>query len=123
MSDMDKSVDFYTHVLTFEKVADREVAGEEYERRLGVFGLRLRSVRLRLGDEYIELIQFLAPRGRPFPVDSRSNDRWFQHIAIITSDMEKAYAWLRQNKVEPAPPGPQRLPDGNKDAAGINAFY
>jgi len=56
-------------------------------------------------------------------VDSRSNDRWFQHIAIIVSDMDKAYAWLRQNKVEHASSGPQRLPDWNKNAAGISAFY
>jgi catechol 2,3-dioxygenase-like lactoylglutathione lyase family enzyme len=123
VSDMDKSVDFYTRVLTFEKVADREVAGDEYERRLGVFGLRLRSVRLRLGDESIELIQFLAPRGRPFPVDSRSNDRWFQHIAIIVSDMRTAYARLRSFNVEHASSGPQRLPDWNPEAGGIEAFY
>jgi catechol 2,3-dioxygenase-like lactoylglutathione lyase family enzyme len=56
-------------------------------------------------------------------VDSRSNDRWFQHIAIITSDMDKAYALLRQNKVEHASTGPQRLPDWNKNAGGIKAFY
>ena len=123
VSDMDKAVDFYTRVLTFEKVADREVAGEDYEHLLGVFGSRLRAVRLRLGNEYIELVQFLAPRGRPFPIDSRSNDRWFQHIAIIVSDMGRSYSWLRQNKVQHASSGPQRLPDWNKNAAGISAFY
>jgi catechol 2,3-dioxygenase-like lactoylglutathione lyase family enzyme len=80
-------------------------------------------VRLRLGDEYIELIQFLAPRGRPFPVDSRSNDRWFQHVAIIVSDMQAAYSRLRSFHVEHASSGPQRLPDWNPAAAGIEAFY
>jgi len=78
---------------------------------------------MRLGDEFIELTEYLAPKGRPIPVDSRSNDRWFQHIAIIVSDMDKAYARLRQNKVEHASSGPQRLPDWNKNAAGISAFY
>jgi catechol 2,3-dioxygenase-like lactoylglutathione lyase family enzyme len=123
VSDMDRSVDFYTRVLTFEKVADREVAGEDYEHLLGVFGLRLRAVRLRLGNEYIELVQFLAPRGRPFPVDSRSNDLWFQHVAIIVSDMRAAYARLRSFNVEHASSGPQRLPDWNAAAGGIEAFY
>ena len=37
--------------------------------------------------------------------------------------MDKAYARLRQNKVEHASSGPQRLPDWNKNAAGISAFY
>jgi len=121
--DMDRAVDFYSKVLTFEKVSDTEVAGESYEHLEGVFGLRMRVVRMRLGDEFIELTEYLAPKGRPIPVDSRSNDRWFQHIAIIVSDMDKAYARLRQNKVEHASSGPQRLPDWNKNAAGISAFY
>jgi catechol 2,3-dioxygenase-like lactoylglutathione lyase family enzyme len=123
VSDMDHSIGFYSKVLSFEKVSDVEVVGEDYERLQGVFGLRMRVVRMRLGDEFIELTEYLAPRGRPVPVDSRSNDRWFQHIAIITSDMDKAYALLRQNKVEHASTGPQRLPDWNKNAGGIKAFY
>src|ERR1700746_114656 len=123
VSDIDRAVDFYSKVLTFEKVSDTEVAGEDYEHLEGVFGLRMRVVRIHLGDEFIELNEYLAPKGRPIPVDSRSNDRWFQHVAIIVSDMDKAYAWLRQNKVEHASSGPQRLPDWNKNAAGIRAFY
>ncbi|HZE70875.1 MAG TPA: VOC family protein [Pyrinomonadaceae bacterium] len=123
VSDVDRSVEFYSKVLSFEKVSDIEVAGEDYERLQGVFGLRMRVVSMKLGNELIELTEYLAPRGRPFPIDSRGNDRWFQHIAIITSDMEKAYAWLRENRVEHASTGPQRLPDWNKNAAGIKAFY
>ncbi len=123
VSDMDRAVDFYSKVLTFEKVSDTEVSGENYEHLEGVFGVRMRVVRMRIGDEFIELTEYLAPKGRPIPVDSRSNDRWFQHIAIIVSDMDKAYARLRQNKVEHASSGPQRLPDWNKNAAGISAFY
>jgi catechol 2,3-dioxygenase-like lactoylglutathione lyase family enzyme len=123
VSDMDASIDFYSRVLSFEKVSDVEIAGEDYERLQGVFGLRMRVVRMRLGEEFIELTEYLAPKGRPVPVDSRSNDRWFQHIAIITSDMEKAYTLLRQNRVEHASTGPQRLPDWNKNAGGIKAFY
>lgn len=123
VADMDRSVDFYTQVLSFEKVSDIEVAGEAYEDLEGVFGLRMRVVRLQLGNEFIELTQYLAPRGRPIPVDSRSNDRWFQHVAIIVSDMDGAYAQLRQHKAEHASTGPQRLPDWNKNAAGIRAFY
>ena len=123
VSDMDRSIEFYSKVLSFEKVSDIEVTGESYERLQGVFGLRMRVVQMRLGDEFIQLTEYLAPKGRPVPVDTRSNDSWFQHIAIITSDMEKAYAWLRQNKVEHASTGPQRLPDWNRNAGGIKAFY
>jgi catechol 2,3-dioxygenase-like lactoylglutathione lyase family enzyme len=123
VADIDRSVEFFSKVLHFEKISDTEVAGEDYEHLQGIFGLRMRVVRMRLGSEFIELTEYFAPKGRPIPVDSRSNDRWFQHIAIITSNMEKAYAWLRQNKVEHASSGPQRLPDWNKNAGGIKAFY
>lgn len=123
VADMDRSVAFYANVLSFEKVSDVEVSGEDYERLQGVFGVRMRVVRLRLGKESIELTEYLAPRGRPLPVDSRSHDRWFQHIAIIVSDMDRAYAWLRRHKVEHASSGPQRLPDWNLNAGGIRAFY
>jgi catechol 2,3-dioxygenase-like lactoylglutathione lyase family enzyme len=123
VSDMARAVTFYSGVLDFEMVSDTEVAGETYESLEGVFGIRLRVVRMHLGDEFIDLTEYLARKGRPIVAGARSNDRSFQHIAIIVSDMDKAYAWLRQNKVEHASSGPQRLPDWNKNAAGIKAFY
>src|SRR5262245_53061548 len=42
VSDMDRSVEFFSKVLSFEKVSDVEVAGTEYEQLQGVYGLRMR---------------------------------------------------------------------------------
>lgn len=123
VSDLDRSVEFFSRVLSFEKVSEVEVAGSEYEHLQGLFGVRLRIARLKLGSEFIELTEYLAPKGRPIPADSKSNDCWFQHIAIITSDLDRAYQWLRKNRVTHASSGPQRLPDWNKNAGGIKAFY
>jgi catechol 2,3-dioxygenase-like lactoylglutathione lyase family enzyme len=123
VSDLDRAVDFYTEVLTFEPVAEWEETGADYEHLYGVFGARVRAARLALGSEAIELRQFLAPEGRPIPPDSRSNDRWFQHVAIIVSDMDRAYARLRERGVAHASTGPQTLPEWNADAGGISAFY
>lgn len=123
VSDMDRSVEFYSKVLTFEKVSDREASGDAYEHLWGVFGLRVHEVRMRLGEEAIELLQFLTPGGRPIPLDSRSNDRWFQHVAVIVSDMRAAYARLQSFRVAHASTDPQRLPDWNPNAGGIEAFY
>jgi len=123
VSDMDRSVAFYTQTLPFKKITDREVSGDSIEHAYGVFGARIRIVELKLGDEVLELEQFLAPAGRPIPVDSRSNDGWFQHVAIIVSDMDRAYTWLRDHHVQHASTGPQLLPDWNPNAGGISAFY
>ena len=123
VGDMQTAVEFYTRVLRFEKISDATVEGEGHERLHAVPGARVRTIRLRLGQEHLDLVEYLSPRGRPVPVDSRSNDRWFQHVAIIVNDMDQAYAWLRRHKVKPISPEPQRLPDWNVNAAGIRAFY
>ncbi len=123
VSDMDRSVEFFSSVLQFEKISDVEVFGDEYEKLQGVFGLRMRVVRMKLGTEAIDLTQYLAPEGRPIPADWRSNDRWFQHIAIVVSDMDKAYQHLRVHKVRYGSTGPQTIPPSNKAAGGVRAFY
>lgn len=110
-------------MLDFERVDEREVAGDAVERLDGVFGARSRVVTLRLGRELVELTQYIAPEGRPIPVDSRSNDAWFQHVAIIASDMDRAYERLRSFHVRHASTGPQTIPSWNANAAGIRAFY
>jgi catechol 2,3-dioxygenase-like lactoylglutathione lyase family enzyme len=123
VDDMDRAVAFYTSVLTFEKLSEVEVSGRDYELMEGVFGARMRIVRLRLGEEVLELTEYVAPKGRALPLDMRPNDLAFQHVAIIVSDMEQAYARLRAAGVEHASTGPQRLPDWNRNAGGISAFY
>jgi catechol 2,3-dioxygenase-like lactoylglutathione lyase family enzyme len=123
VADLERSIDFYTRVLSFEKISEYESDGEAIEHLSGVFGAHTRVARLRLGDEVLELTEYLSPQGRPAPVDARSNDRWFQHVAIIVSDMSSAYETLRRHKVRHVSPSPQRLPDWNKNAGGIQAFY
>ena len=123
VSDMNRAVRFYTQVLPFRKERDVEVSGRPYELLTGVFGARVRKVRLTLGDEAIELSEFKAPRGREYPADTRANDRWFQHIAIIVSDMDRAYAYLTAHGSPHASTEPQRLPDSNPNAGGIRAYY
>lgn len=123
VADMNRAVDFYTRLLGCTSVSDVEVAGGAYEQLRDVFPIRMRVVRLRLGEEHLELTEYLAPRGRPAPVDARSNDRWFQHVAIVVSDMDRAYALLHEQHVTHVSPEPQRLPDWNPNAGGIRAFY
>src|SRR6266567_7088730 len=122
VSDMDRAVEFYS-ALTFAKVSDVEVFGDKFEHLEGVFGARMRIVRMQLGNEYLDLTQYLAPPGRPIPADSRSNDLWFQHAAIVVHDMDQAFEKLRALKVQFVSTGPQTLPPSIPAAAGIKAFY
>ena len=123
VANLERSKAFFQAVLSFSVEREFESSGRELELLTGVFGARTKTARLRLGQESIELTEFLAPRGRPYPLDTRGNDQWFQHIAIITSDMDAAYRRLREHGVAHASTGPQRLPDWNPNAGGISAFY
>ena len=123
VSNLERSVAFFRDVLTFELIDQFEDAGRDTELLTGVFGARTRSARMRLGTEVLELTEFLAPRGRPYPPDTRGNDQWFQHVAVVVSDMDAAYQRLRDHGVSHASTAPQRLPDWNPNAGGIEAFY
>jgi len=123
VSEMNRSVSFYSEVLGFKKVSDMELFGAGYESLQGIFGLRIRIVRMQLGDEFIELTDYLTSGGRNIPEDARSNDLIFQHIAIVVSDMDKAYTHLRKYMVMHVSTGPQTIPASNVAAAGVRAFY
>jgi len=78
------------------------------------------EVVMRLGAQDIGLLRF-ARQGRPYPRDSRSDDLWFQHLAIVVNDMDAAYAHLSLSAVwRPiSDGGPQLLPPSN---GAVRAF-
>ena len=123
VSNMDRSVKFYNDVLGFKKVSDEELSGTQYEQLEGLFGLRMRVVRMKLGDEQIELTDYITSGGRSVPENAMSNDLIFQHIAIVVSNMDKAYAQLRKHMVMHVSTAPQTIPKSNAAAAGVRAFY
>jgi len=104
VANLDRAVAFYTDALSFERIAAAQSSGAV----------------LRLGGETIELV---SRTGRPVPSDSRSNDRWFQHLAIVVSDIDRAYATVLQEGAAPISIGPQELPAWNPNAGGIHAVY
>lgn len=123
VGDLDRELLFYTNTLPFELVSISHAGGREHDRLLGLRDVRLRVASLRLGDEHITLTEHVGLKGRPIPEGSQSHDHWFQHIAIVVRDMDRAYQRLRQHKVRHVSTGPQTLPVWNRSAAGIQAFY
>lgn len=120
VADVERSAAFFTDVLAFERIGDADVMARALD---GSAGSQGRAVRLRLGHEQIALVGFPSAEGRPVPADSRSNDLWFQHLAIVVSDMAAAHARLVAHGVRPVSSAPQTLPLSNTAAAGITAFY
>jgi catechol 2,3-dioxygenase-like lactoylglutathione lyase family enzyme len=99
VADMERSIGFYSGVLSFEKVSDVEATGSAYEQLQGVFGLRMRVVRMRLGEEFIELLEYLTPRdGRPMPLDARANDLMHWQTTLVTRDISGVAHRLRAGR-------------------------
>ncbi len=126
VSNLEKSVSFYKEILSFTEVSNQDKTKDEVQQLFRIIDPKLgvRSIKLKLGDEVIELMEFIgAKESRKIPTDSKSNDLWFQHIAIVVSDMDSAYSVLKKSKVIHVSASPQTLPAYINGAAGIKAFY
>jgi catechol 2,3-dioxygenase-like lactoylglutathione lyase family enzyme len=123
VSSIDRAITFYTGVLGFQvrnrtenSTAARLVPGATAQ-------TTAQSAELSLGSECLIVTEYTSPKGRRFPEDSRANDFWFEHLAIVVSDMDAAYARVKGAHAQFVSNLPQTLPGWNKDAAGISAFY
>ena len=126
VSDTDQAVDFLKKNVNAKYNASKEISGTELQKLFGINdpGLSLKITSLHIGSDELRLLEFNSKlEARPIPHESRSNDLWFQHIAIVVDDMDKAYKQVRANKVEHVSTAPQTLPDYIPAAAGIAAFY
>jgi catechol 2,3-dioxygenase-like lactoylglutathione lyase family enzyme len=113
VSDLARTEKFYRDALGFQVVNRQTSDDPRLAHLLGVKGAKLRILVMRLGAERVEFIQF-SKSGRPYPKESRSPDLWFQHFAIVVSDMKNAYRHLQQVGISPISiGGPQRLPPQN----------
>ena len=112
VTDLDRAVSFYCDGLGFH-LASRGPGDPTLPALLGLPGVAAEEAVLRLGDEEVALVRFDSP-GAPYPPDSRSDDGWFQHLAIVVDDM--AAAWrqlLTQSPRSISTNGPERLPPRN----------
>jgi catechol 2,3-dioxygenase-like lactoylglutathione lyase family enzyme len=117
------SLKFYTQVLQFKHIGTEDFYGENHEQLFAKFGIHYKIAHLQLGDEYVDLIDYLTSGGRSISETQQSNDLAFQHIAIVVKDMDAAYTILEKNSVEFVSTVPQTIPLSNAAAAGIKAFY
>ena len=123
VGDLDRETEFFEKVLQFEKVSDFRIVGSEYDKMQGVFNANMRIVHLKLGEQIVELTSYVSPpNGRPVPVPSYSNDAWFEHVAIVVSDMDSAYKILQDRNVRQISAYPITIPQSNSGAAGIKAI-
>ncbi len=126
VSDTRMATDFLQATVDAKVNPTKNISGMDLQRLFGVNDdkLQLKVTPVFIGNEEIRLLEFQSSlKGRAIPHDSKSNDLWFQHIAVVVKDMDKAYNQVSDQKVEHVSTAPQTLPDYIPVAAGISAFY
>jgi glyoxylase I family protein len=97
VSDLARSVKFYTEVLGFRKTHDVYMEGEWIEAIIGLRGVKglVAFVEPPEGGVRIELLEYRAPAGVELPENSRPNTRGLRHIAFRVQNIVAMTAKLR----------------------------
>lgn len=101
VSDLDRSIDFYHDVLGLEFATEPSPVFDDPELgpKLGVPGAGLRVVAFKLGDDLLELLQYVSP---PSPVDvpMPQNALGSHHVGLLVDDIEATVGKLSAKGVE-----------------------
>jgi len=108
---------FYSAALGFEKVGVEPITADEMA-LLGLVGSGSRTI-LALAGQALEIDQF-DPPGKSYPTPAASDDRSFQHFAMVTADMPGAWARVLAADGRPiSPAGPVQLPPENGSVLAV----
>jgi catechol 2,3-dioxygenase-like lactoylglutathione lyase family enzyme len=120
VSDLDQAEDDYVTAFGCQ-VLERDIIERSLATVLGIPEAMGRRSLLRLGRERIALLEFTDSSGRPYPSDSTSTDIWFQHAAIVVSDMTAAHQMVMAHPrfLPISRAGPVQLPERS---GGVTAF-
>jgi glyoxylase I family protein len=113
VTDLDRSVAFYTDLLGFRETRRATLEGGWIDAVAGLDGVRARVVYVQPpGDgPRIELIQYDMPPGALIPENARANTVGLRHIAFRTDDLGEAVRRLELAGVTFLG-SPQTVPDG-----------
>ncbi len=98
VKDLARSVAFYRDVLGGEMVMEKELLPKDGGQITGIPGAHLKIAMLRIGGHLIELIQYLAPAGKP--METRTCDVGNAHACWRVRDMAEAVAHLEKHGVK-----------------------
>ena len=113
VSDLDRSVRFYTEILGFRKIRDAILQGEWIDKIVGLSGVEAKVVYVVApgGEPRIELLQYLSPTGKFLSENSLPNTPGLRHIALQVKNINVLYKKLLENNITVFG-GPVKVPAG-----------
>ena len=120
VGDLAGTTSFYRDSLGADVGSEQTPGSPAWNAMLGMDkSTSARAVDARFGQHAIKLMAF-DPPGRAYPAESAANDQWFEHVALVTSDMSAVWQRLRGGAPgEITGGGPQLLPP---NTGGVTAF-
>lgn len=96
VSDMARSLAFYRDLLGLKVVRQVELSDRRLDQVVGVPRARFKVAILQVGNsqERLELLQYLAPMGRPLPTGFRQCDVGVTHVCLNVTGIERLYQEL-----------------------------
>lgn len=102
VSDLDRSVRFYTELLGFREIRRSRLEGQWIESVVGLKNVRadVAYVVAPAGEPRLELLCYESPRGEPVPANSLANTPGLRHIALRVKDIHEMVRRLREAGVK-----------------------
>jgi len=94
--DLDRLVGFYRDLLGFQPVSRGgwEAGSPVIDSIVGLHGSAARTAVLRAGNLYVEVFEYVSPRGHPGDSDRPVSDHGYTHFCIDVTDIDAEYARL-----------------------------
>lgn len=102
VSDLERSVKFYTEVLGFEKINTVHLEGDWIDSIVGLKGVNadVAFIVAPEGEPKIELLCYKTPTGDPIPANSSGNTVGLRHIALRVDDIQASAQKLKDAGVK-----------------------
>lgn len=97
VADLAGACGFYRDVLGLDVGSEQALGDPAWNALLGLDqDTTARGADVRLGQHEIKLVAF-DPPGAPYPTMRASNDQWFEHVALVTNDIETVWTRLERD--------------------------
>jgi catechol 2,3-dioxygenase-like lactoylglutathione lyase family enzyme len=96
VTDLAGTAAFYRDFLGLDVSPEQALGDPAWNTLLGLDqATSARAVDVKLGQHEIKLVAF-DPPGEPYPADRHSNDQWFEHVSLVTNDIQTVWTQLER---------------------------